>query len=77
MISDATDIWCNIISAIYGVTQISLVLGGKDGWLRYVSHWWRGVSLLDAKFEDLSDEFQDNLLKKVGSGLHTYFLRDP
>lgn len=38
------------------------------------SSWWKGMCLLESKEDDPSNWFVDDIRKKVGSSLQTFFL---
>lgn len=45
--------------------------------LSYVSSWWKCASVFSSKKDDIFNLFEDGLIRKVGSGLHTFFWKYP
>lgn len=76
LFSGASGIWCDILTARYGVSYMSTIMGGRVRCFRSASSWWRGVSLLEGNLDDSSDWFRDGLSLKVCFVLLTSFWED-
>lgn len=51
LLEGASGIWADILFVIYGHSIVTSLHGGRALWSRYVSLWWKGVSLIGSKKE--------------------------
>lgn len=72
----AYGLWHDILTARYGVTPTTYILGWRVGCLSSSSPWWKGVSLLGAKSDDSFEWFMEGMSLRVGYGPLTSFWND-
>lgn len=73
LIKYAYNIWCLILVTRYDAPTISSLPGWISGFQSF-SFWWKDVSLLGFKEDDLCDWFFDGILKRVGVDPLEFFL---
>lgn len=77
IISCASGLWKDVFLSCY-VTSIAYSLrSGRDSGFRRSSSWWKSVSLIDSKYENLSNWFVGGITRKIDLGFLTYFWIDP
>lgn len=64
----AYGLWRDILTARYGVTPTTYILGWRVGCLSSSSPWWKGVSLLGAKSDESFEWFTEGMSLRFGSG---------
>lgn len=53
MLSSAFALWVDILVSRYGISKVTSLDGGRTLGHRSLSTWWKGVSLLGSKKDDL------------------------
>lgn len=61
-----SSLWSDICKARYEREAFGSPMGGREDGLKKVSHWWRGISLVEGPTDQESDWFSVSCLKRDG-----------